>query len=430
MSLAPQPDLPDLPKLPDLRGTGFRPPQELAGARPGLGRVLSDEGFRLFFPLAALHAALWPFLWVAVGGYALPGARDIAPSVWHMHEMLFGSFGAALLGFLTTAFPEWTDTRPLKGRALWALAALWGGARIIGLVGLDALSPLAALCDLGWIAALFGYGLWLSWHKRSDQLFAFLLWIAAFFAAQMQTRLAMAAGDSFAASEAVKTAGLVFLGLLGLALARITVPVTNLVLDPSEQTSPFRPHPGRLNLAPGLVALALAGRWLGLSEAVNGWLMLAAGAAFLDRVAEGFVGREALRAELLALMLPAALTGAGLIWLGAGALGAPLSSAGGWHLALMGGLGLAVLAVLSIAGLFHAGQTLPVSAAVKAAIAAHLAATALRLAPELPVDLAFADPFAAHLAASVLWALAFGLWLWRYWPLLSDPATLGKHEGC
>lgn len=52
---------------------------------------------------------------------------------------------------------------------------------------------------------------------------------------------------------------LVYLGLLGLVLARITVPVTNLVLDPSEETSPYRPHPGRRNLAPGLVALAVAG---------------------------------------------------------------------------------------------------------------------------------------------------------------------------
>ncbi|MEZ5685309.1 MAG: NnrS family protein [Paracoccaceae bacterium] len=414
------------PILPDLRGTGFQPPQALATARPGLAAVLSDEGFRLFFPLAALHAALWPFLWVAVGGYGLWGATRIAPSVWHMHEMLFGAFGAALLGFLTTAFPEWTDTRPLRGRALWALAGVWGVARAIGLIGLDALGPLAALCDLGWIAALFGYGLWLSWRKRSDQLAAFLFWIAVFFAAQAQTRFAMWAGDSVAAGEAVKTAALVFLALLGLALARITVPVTNLVLDPSEETSPFRPHPGRLNLAPGLIALVVAGRAIGLSETVEGWLLIAAGAAFLDRVAEGFVGRAALRAELLGLMLPAALAGAGLIWLGAGALGAPLAPAGGWHLALMGGLGLAVLAVLSIAGLFHAGQTLPVPGAVKAAIAAHLGATGLRLAPELGA----VDPFAAHLGAALLWAGAFGLWLWRYWPLLSDPETLGRHEGC
>lgn len=410
--------------LPDLRG---HPPLKPATAPvPTLAAVLADEGFRLFFPLAALHAALWPFLWVAVRGYELAGAGVIAPSVWHMHEMIYGAFGAALLGFLTTAFPEWTDTAPLRGRVLWVLAAIWAIARVIGLIGLDALSALAALADLCWIAALFGYGLWITWRKRTDRLLAFLVWIAAFFATQAQARYWMLAGDSFEAGEAVKTGGLVFLGLLGLALSRISVPVTNLVLDPSEETSPFRPHPGRLNLASGLVAVMLLARVGGASEAVTAWLTIAAGAAFLDRVAEGFVGREGLRAEILLLGLPAALAGAGLIWLGAAGLGAPVGAAGGWHLALMGGLGVAVLAVLAIAGLFHSGRTLPVPRAVKLALALLLAATALRLAPEAGL----ADPFAAHLAASLLWAGGFALWLRAYWPLLSDPATLGQHEGC
>lgn len=53
-------------------------------------------------------------------------------------------------------------------------------------------------------------------------------------------------------------------------------------------------------------------------------------------MAEGFIGRAALRAEILALTLPAGLAGAGLIWLGAARIGAPLTEAGGWHLALMG----------------------------------------------------------------------------------------------
>lgn len=60
--------------------------------------------------------------------------------------------------------------------------------------------------------------------------------------------------------------------------------VTNLILDPTETISPFRPHPGRLNLAPGLVALAIAGDLAGLSPAAGGYLPIAAGAAFMDRV--------------------------------------------------------------------------------------------------------------------------------------------------
>jgi Uncharacterized protein involved in response to NO len=393
---------------------------------PPLSTVLADEGFRLFFPLAAAHAALWPFLWVAVQGYLLIGATEIASSVWHMHEMIVGSFGAALIGFLTTAFPEWTDTPKLQGRALWSFAAIWGVARLIGLIGFDALTPLAALGDLAWMAGLILYGIAITWRKRTDRLLAFLPWLVGFFMAEAITRYFMITGDSYLAGEAVKYSGLVFLGVLGLALARITVPVTNLVLDPSEETSPYRPHPGRKNLAPGLVAFVLLGKFFGLSDTVVAWLMIATGAGFLDRAGEGFIGRETFRVEIIALTLPSLLSGAGLIWLGASALGAPVLPAGGWHLALMGGLGVAVLAVLSIAGLFHAGLTLPVGGAVKTALVLLVISVVLRILPELGMISAMAG----HLSASVFWAAGFGLWLWRYWPILTDPDTLGPHEGC
>src|SRR5690606_9768884 len=89
---------------------------------PPLRAVLADEGFRLFFPLTALYAALWPFQWVLVFGLDLPFARTTAPGLWHAHEMIFGAFGAALLGFITTAIPEWTDTERLRGRPLYVLA--------------------------------------------------------------------------------------------------------------------------------------------------------------------------------------------------------------------------------------------------------------------------------------------------------------------
>ncbi|MEF9604428.1 NnrS family protein, partial [Paracoccus sp. PXZ] len=54
---------------------------------PPLHRVLSDEGFRLFFPLAALHAALWPLFWVALWSFDLPLARQIPAGIWHANEM-------------------------------------------------------------------------------------------------------------------------------------------------------------------------------------------------------------------------------------------------------------------------------------------------------------------------------------------------------
>ncbi len=378
--------------------------------------ALSDEGFRLFFPLSGLHAALWPFLWVALWGFDLPLAGDIAPGIWHAHEMVFGAWGAALIGFMTTAAPEWTDTPRPRGRALFALAALWGIGRLAGLLGAGALLPLSALADLAWIVALVGWLVWMSWQRRSTRVLSFIGWITALGACGAMARWGMLTGDGAMASDWLHRAGLVFLGLLGLALARITVPVTNHVLDPSEATSPFRPHPGRMNLGPGLVALALLGELAGLSPAVSGFLWIAAGAGFMDRMAEGFIGREVCRSEILVLMGAAGFAGLGLIGLGAARLGAPWTEVAPLHLALMGGLGLGVLAVFAIAGRFHSGQGLGFHWPTRLAFGLIALSALLRALPEM--GLAPWPPGPLHLLAALFWAAGFGLWLWDFWPSL------------
>lgn len=382
--------------------------------------IAADEGFRLFFPLAAVYAALFPLAWVLAFGLDLPLSRTVPPSLWHAHEMLIGAFGAALIGFLTTAAPEWTDTEPLRGRPLWVLAGLWGAGRVVGFLGWDGMSALGALADLGWMAMLLGYLLRLSIRRRTDRLLSFAFWLALLAACTAIARLAFLTGDLDRAATFIHLAGFSFLGLLGLALARIAVPVTNLVLDPSETRSPFRPHPGRLNLAPGLVLIAVVGQALGLSPAVQGWLIFAAGAAFMDRVAEAFVGREALRAEILLLAGSAAFAGAGLMLTGAALLGAPWSDVTGLHLAFMGGLGLGVYAVFCIAGLMHTKQPLGLSRGARLGALILVAATALRIAP----DLGFTVPGPLHAAASVGWAAGFLVWLAAYWPSLQSPPAL------
>ncbi len=404
--------------------------QTATWARPRqLLGILGDEGFRLFFPLAAIHAALWPFLWVVAFGFGLPFATAIPPGLWHAHEMLIGSFGGALIGFITTAVPEWTDTVRLHGRSLFLLAALWGTARVIGLFGVEALGVVGALCDLLWLAMLVAYLARVSWQKRTTRLVGFVFWIACLFATEAMTRYAFLDTETAAdlARRAVHLSGFVFLAILGIALARITVPVTNLVLDPSQETSPFRPHPGRMNLAPALVALLAAGEVAGLSEPTIGYLAIAAGAAFMDRMAESFIGREIIRAEILALAGSACLAGVGLILLGLSYLGAPVSENAGLHLALMGGLGLGVLSVFAIAGLRHTGQALGLVRQTRLAMLLLVAAALLRVAPEIwSTELLPAVPFAL---VSLLWAAAFLLWLKVYWPFIRDPGTF-QHEGC
>ncbi|MGE0801032.1 MAG: NnrS family protein [Lautropia sp.] len=391
--------------------------------------MLSDEGLRLFFPLAALHAAFWPLLWIGAWRLELPLTRTLSPVVWHAAEMILGAWGAALIGFLTTAIPEWTNTPRLRGRLLWALAGLWAAARLVGLAGADVLVVPAALADMAWLALLLAYLLQVSIGQRDTTLLAIAGWLAGLSAATLLARLAMIAGDSAGALHWLRIAGLVYLGLLGLVLARVSIPVSNLVLDPSEQTSPFRPHPGRINLAPGLVAVALLGELAGASAAVGGFLWIAAGAAFMDRVAEGFIGRTAARTEILALMGAAAFAGIGLLLLGAARLGAPWGDAGPLHLALMGGLGIGVLAVLAIAGRLHTGRPLGLARPTRVAFVLITVAVLLRTLP--PMGLAPWPPGPMHLLSALAWCGAFLLWLADYWPLLSRPSIqAGESSNC
>ena len=391
-----------------------------------LHAVLSDEGLRLFFPLAALHVALWPLAWIVLWQFQLPLSRTVSPFVWHAVEMSIGGWGAMLIGFLTTAVPEWTHTARLRGRPLWLLCGLWLMARLVGLVGADALLPLAAAADLGWLVLLIGYMVLVSVRIRSTRILAFIGWLLGLLAAVALARLAMIGGDNDAALRWARLGASVYLGLLGLVLARVSVQVSNTVLDPSGRSAPFRPHPGRLNLAPGLVALALLAEVGGASLAVSGFLWIAAGAAFLDRIAEGFIGRRAARTEILALMGAAAFAGAGLLTLGAARLGAPWPEAGPLHLALMGGLGTGVLAVLAIAGRFHTGLPLGLALATRIAFVLLAAAVLLRALPAM--GLLPWPPGPPYLVAAIAWCAAFLLWLKDYWPLFRDPATLQRHR--
>ncbi len=391
-------------------------------------RHLGGEGLRLFFPLAAVHAALWPLLWTAVYGLGLPLAGDIPSSLWHVHEIVFGAYGAAVIGFITTAVPEWSNSERLQGRPLYVLAGLWLAARVIGLTGAQGIFLAPLLGDTLWLLALAAYVGRIAWLRRRMMLLAFALWLLALACTNMANAYAFWLGDAALAQKALHVAGLILLGMLGLALSRITAPVTNLVLDPTETSAPFRPHPGRMHLAPGLVAIAAAAEFLGISPAVSAYLLIAAGAAFLDRMAEGFVGCEIVRTEILGLMATSLFAGLGLGMIGASRLGAPFAETPAWHLALMGGLGLGVLAVFVIAGLRHTGRPLGLSAPVRAAFVCAAAATVLRACVAFgfaPLPMTF-----LYVLTAALWAAAFLLWLWVFWPLLSSARQSLEEQNC
>ncbi len=110
-------------------------------------------GFRPFFLLAGLFAALAVPLWLAVytGDLALPS--PLPASLWHGHEMLFGYGAAVLAGFLLTATPSWSGGPPVKRhRARGARTDLARGTP--GESAGGGVPALAAAVDLAFLPAL------------------------------------------------------------------------------------------------------------------------------------------------------------------------------------------------------------------------------------------------------------------------------------
>ncbi|WP_323009757.1 NnrS family protein [Paracoccus sp. (in: a-proteobacteria)] len=203
------------------------------------------EGLRLFFPAAAAHGAIWPLMWVALYGLDLPFASAIPPSQWHAHEMIYGTYAMALAGFLTSAMPEWTDTPPRKGNALLLLLFLWLPGRLIGLVGIDILSPVAGVSDAAFLSVLAWFILKPLLIRRSTQNSSFFIWTALFALTEVAIRTAWFFEEFELSHRLLLVAMCIFIVFFTLSVARIGVVVINRTLDPTGETTPYRPHPGR-----------------------------------------------------------------------------------------------------------------------------------------------------------------------------------------
>ena len=392
--------------------------------RPRLPPIMLDEGLRLLFPAAAIHGAVWPLLWTILYGLDLPLARDIPVTQWHAHEMIFGTYGMALAGFLTTAVPEWTDTARRRGRDLLLLVWLWLPGRLAGLVGADALAGITGLTDAAFLLVLAWYIGKPMLERRSTRHLSFAIWCLLFAMSEIAIRLAWLAGAHELSGRLLGMALGIFLVFFSLSVARINVVVINLALDPSGETTPYRPHPGRRNLAAGLVALYLAALLVLPDSLAPAFLALAAGAAFLDRLAEWFIGRALLHSEVLGLMLANAMAGFGFLAIGMAGLGVPVSATTGQHLLSMGSLGLAVISVFIIAGLRHTGRPLNLPRQAHAALGLMLLAALVRTLPELGIG---SELLGLHYAiGALLWAASFGVWLHGFLPYFTSPSLVER----
>lgn len=401
----------------------MRPPVEpLSGRGPTAPRfVFFAHGFRPFFLLAGLSAALLLPLWLAVlaGAAAPPGG--LVPSFWHAHEMLYGFAAAALAGFLLTAAPNWTNSRPVQGAPLAGLVLLWLAGRLSP--WLYPLAPAAAaafdLAFLPAVAAWLGAALFRAGNRRN---YVFLPLIGSLVAANALVHL------EYAGLAATGALGLrLAIGVLVLTIAvvggRIVPSFTQNALRAGGEAVVIAPKPAVERLALGSLALLVIADLIPGAGVAAGALALLAGAVHAYRLS-GWHGARTLHSPILwVLHLGYAWIVAGLWLKGLAGLTGLLPETAALHALTVGGVGTMTMAVMSRAALGHTGRPLVAPKPVAAAyVCISLAALLRVLGPLLP-----GAAYTGMLHGSGLfWTLGFGLFALTYAPMVFAPRLDGK----
>lgn len=342
----------------------------------------ADACWQVMFALAALAAAAIP----------LAGPR---PAPWHAHEFLYAMLGAAAAGYHLTAAPRWSGIAPPAGGALAALVALWLLARAAMLAG-PALPPAlllaAALAFPLALAVLMARRVWAGRGRER--------------AGYPPVMLAWAGGGAVLLTTAEpRRAALLILLALTLLFARIgarVVPAFTASALAASGAGGAVPRAGVLAraVAPGLIAVALAGTLSAPGARWPGTVLALAGAALIAAQI-GWRPGAARRDGLLAMLHLSHL------WLGAGCLllGRAMAMAGtiapvtALHALAMGAMGgwVFALGARAAARADHRGR-LVARGTHLAGFACVMAATGLRLLP-------------APGAAAALWGLGWALFL-------------------
>jgi uncharacterized protein involved in response to NO len=392
----------------------------LTRVRAWQGPALFSYGFRPFFLLAALQAAIAIALWVPwfLGLVAVPCL--LPPVAWHSHSLLFGYVPAVVAGFLLTAVPNWTGRLPVAGRPLAGLFSLWlaGQVATIESEHLGALmTALVALSFLCALTAVVGREIVTARNWRNvPVLFILVVLLVAqalfhwevdrFGRPDISQRLAIGATVT----------------LIALIGGRIVPSFTTNWIK--------RANPGRLPQPPGrLDAVALAAgiaavaAWItSVRIAVPGWLcgglLVLAGLLHLARQAR-WVPERTWREPLVAILHVGYLfVGVGFLLAGLAELsGGRVAASAGIHAWTAGAIGTMTLAVMTRASLGHTGRPLTAGPATAAVYVAVVLAAVLRIASALAPEYSVA----LIPAAGIAWVAAFLGFAAAYGPMLAAP---------
>lgn len=381
------------------------------------------SGFRAFFLMAGLHAALAMALWslwlLSPFGGALGAA--VHPVGWHAHEMLFGYTVAAAAGFLLTAVPNWTGKPAASPPVIMALALLWLAGRVAMWLAGVLPSWLVAAVDLAFLPALIGV-LAIALLPGKARNAVFLLLLTVWWLCSLLDHVEFMGLDptgTYARRLAIDVAAIMMVIVGG----RIVPAFTRNWLKGKGRPDTVRVDPALEKLTIGLSFLVLLLHAAGAWDWLVGLTTLVLGVAILGRLSN-WSGLSTLGEPILFVLH------VGYAWIAVAHLAEAaallvdwLPEITAWHAMTAGAVGTMTLAVMTRAALGHAGRPitappLTIAAYVLVSMAALVRVFGPALKPQAYTSLV--------IASGVLWSLAFVCYLIVYVPVLTQARRDGK----
>ena len=377
-------------------------------------------GFRPFYLVAAMFAIVAIPAWLmSYAGGDLAG-NYLQGMAWHSHEMIFGFAAAVIAGFLLTAVRNWTGRPTPTGIVLGGLVTLWLLARVLMLTGP---ANAAALIDILFLPALgiaVAIPIWASRNARNYKVLAVLSVLTL---ANVGYHLASSGSVPLEFGRVSMTAALDAISILIAIVGGRVVPA--FIGNAVEGTNPRHIRSVEFVSVGALVVILVAGF-------VKAWIHVPP-IAFLIILVVAAVGQGVrlllwqpfrARGNPLLWMLPVAYAWLPIsLALRALELQSIVPSGAAIHALTIGAIASLMMAMMMRSALGHSGRPLLAGLAeVGAFVLLQLSAIVRILAASIAPG-AYRE---AMIVSGVLWTLAFAVFLWRYWPVLTRPRIDGR----
>jgi uncharacterized protein involved in response to NO len=391
-------------------------PQRANGGWP-----LLALGFRSFFLLATIMAAVAVPLWLLIYQGSLEPVSILPPTIWHGHEMVFGFAAAVIAGFLLTAATNWTGRRTATGAGLGALAGLWITGRVALIVpGVPAWLAIGLdVAFLPVVAIVLAIPL-LATGNRRNVVFPVVLTVLGLI--NLAIHLGAIGAIDWDPSRGLRIAIDLILLMIGVLGGRVIPSFTKNAL-PHAKVNPCQKASALALLS--IAALAIA-EMATDNATVTGSAALVAGIVNALRM-RGWGTFATLRTPILWILHAGyAWLAAGFILRGAAELTGLIPLDAGIHALTIGAIGSMIIGMMSRVALGHTGRSIAAAPLTVAAYWLVNAAALLRVAFALTWD----DTLrvASLMGSGALWSLAFAFFVVVYWPILSRSRADGRAD--